>query len=296
MSRSIIITAWGIILYAVVIDLMFFTMIGDMLFLGSILYPLAWILTNTGFLMVLYSRLHLMLDRPRLLKTLLFIILGVGVPLQIFMVVAGTGSPHHLGDKVWQVTFRLEMIFVFLEIILSALYVSLFFRFLRHLSGVTQKQTNWTLCLLILGEVFVVAGDVAIVTLWYDGLYLLRLALSSFIYALKLKVEFMILNRLTSIKKREMELRLITLSAVGEETSAAVAGADPPSPTMKMEESLEKGVMKQSSAPGSKPALSVEIQEISTSPLRYGCKERSGSFDSIERRYLGRFSGTDGIV
>jgi uncharacterized membrane protein AbrB (regulator of aidB expression) len=58
---------------------MFFAMISDMMFLGSVLYPLGWMVTTTGFLVVLYSRLHLILDSPKLLKSLLFIIVGIGV-------------------------------------------------------------------------------------------------------------------------------------------------------------------------------------------------------------------------
>jgi hypothetical protein len=59
-------------------------------------------------------------------------------------------------------------------------------------------------------------------------LYLLRLGLSPFLYALKLKVEFMVLNRLTSMGKRRIELRHITVLTTGEEDSAAVAETTSP--------------------------------------------------------------------
>jgi hypothetical protein len=60
---------------------------------------------------------------------------------------------------------------------------------------------------LVLAEAFVIVGDVVRITLWYVEVYLLRLVAIPFISALKLKVEFMILNQLTSIGKRRGELR-----------------------------------------------------------------------------------------
>jgi hypothetical protein len=142
---------------------MFFAMISDMMFLGSVLYPLGWMVTTTGFLVVLYSRLHLILDSPKLLKSLLFIIFGIGVPLQIFMVVAATGADshhlHRLGEGVWHVTIRLEMVFLFLEIILSASYVYLFANFMHHGSdGAVDPYLKRTFWILIVAESFVIVG------------------------------------------------------------------------------------------------------------------------------------------
>jgi hypothetical protein len=275
---------------------MFFTIIGDMVFLGSGLYPLAWMVTNTGFLMVLYSRLHLFLDSPRVLKGLLFLIIGVGVPLQIFMIVAGTGTPHHLGDAVWQVTFRLEMIFIVFEIILSAMYVYLFTNFIRLGSSPIEAHLKRTICFLVLAEIFVVAGDVAIMTLWYKGLYLLRLALSSFIYALKLKVEFMVLNRLTIIKKRKTELTHITVSVTREEAVTTATGVEGEFPYTVDSKNVKSGAIEKVTTVGRSTTPCEEIREVSTSMTEPDYEKERCSFDEIERRYLGRFSRMDDMV
>lgn len=104
---------------------------------GNIIYPIASILMNEGFLVVLYSRLHLIVDSPRILRALLVVILGVGILLQIVMVLAGD---RVLDTNVWVVTFRFEMIFPFSEILLSSLYVYLFIRFMRQSTGAADPH------------------------------------------------------------------------------------------------------------------------------------------------------------
>jgi hypothetical protein len=278
---------------------MFLTDFGDMFILGDVIYPISWIVMYEGFLMVLYSRLHLIVDSPRVLRALLIVILGVGIPLQIVMVLAGD---RVLSTKVWVVTFRLEMIFPFSEIVLSALYVILFIRFMKHTGGSSDPSMKRTFYLLIAAEVFVVIVDVIGITLWYMDLYLLRLAVVPLISALKLKVEFMILNRLTGIGKRRGELRDITVSVREEEGREEVQTVSPctfqsAAPTLRMDEKgLGIGLEEVEDCVERKKAPTNSIREISTSGAGSSSPKAKESFDEIERRYLGGFVGGDGIV
>jgi hypothetical protein len=251
--------------------------------------------------MVLYSRLHLIIDSPIVLRVLLFIILGVGFPLQIFVVVAASGRPqhehHYLGENVFQVAIRLDLVSIYFEIILSTSYVYLFSRFMRNGSSTAQAHLKHTLLLLIFAEGLVVATDVAVLTLWYLELYLLRLALGPFFYAVKLKVEFNILNRITSMGKRRIELKHISISAAGDETSMTIPIIEPaplvgPQTTVTgnvKDEDLETVKIEQSSAIKEDKTPLAEIENISTSAVGLISEEERHSFDAMERQYLGRF-------
>jgi hypothetical protein len=269
---------------------MFLTSYGNMMVLGSIIYAIAYIVTYEGFLMVLYSRLHLIVDSPRLLRALLFAIVGLGIPLQIVMTLAGD---RVLSTKVWNVTFRVEMIFPFSEIALSTLYVFLFIRFMCQSTGSGNMNIRRTLYLLVGAEIVVLVTDVIGITLWYMGLYLLRLALLPFLYSIKLKVEFMILNRLTGIGKRKSELRNITLSVheVGGEmevTSPSTFLSATPTLTMDTGLGIELGFNEDDTRGKTTPTNSID--EITANVEGSGSPEERESFDEMERRYLGRMA------
>lgn len=71
---------------------------------------------------------------------------------------------------------------------------------------------------LVVGELFVIAGDVTVVTVWYTGFVLLRWAIGPFLLGLKLQVEFLILNSLTRMGKESAELRIISITTPDEES------------------------------------------------------------------------------
>ncbi|RDI88183.1 hypothetical protein Vi05172_g1813 [Venturia inaequalis] len=293
---SIITTACAIVLYTLTVDIMFLTNSGNMDVLGDIIYPIAVVFTYEGFLMVLYSRLHLIIDSPKILRALLFVILGVGIPLQIVIALAGD---RILSTNVWVVTFRLEMIFPFSEILLSSLYVFLFIRFMRQSAGAADPHMRRTFYFLVVAEAFVVIMDLVGITLWYMDLYLLRLAVLPLTTALKLKVEFLILNRLTSIGKKKNELRSITVSAHDEEMENSELQMASPCTfqsealTLKVE---EKGLgtdidMREDRRKGKKTPTD-SIREVGTSAAS-GDGAESESLDEMERRYLGKFDGSN---
>jgi len=258
--------------------------------LGSIIYAIAYFVTYEGFLMVLYSRLHLIVDSPMLLRALLFAIVGLGIPLQIVITLAGD---RVLSTKVWKVTFRVEMIFPFSEIALSTLYVFLFIRFMRQSSSSGNVHMRRTLYLLVGAEIVVLVTDVIGIALWYTGLYLLRLALLPFLYSLKLKVEFMILNRLTGIGKRKSELRNITLSVHEEALETEVISPSTflsAAPTLTMDTGLGIGLELNEDESRGKTTPTNSIEEITTNAEGSGTPDDKESFDEMERRYLGRMA------
>jgi hypothetical protein len=134
----------------------------------TVIYPIAWIFTNTGAITVLYSRFHLMIDAPRTLKWLAYVLIGVGIPFQVFIVVAAQGNSKGkfmLGMAVHNVQYRLEVLISVVEIALAAAYTYFFtVRFMKDgTSGFkgTGKgnQLKSTFILLILGTAFVVVSS-----------------------------------------------------------------------------------------------------------------------------------------
>jgi hypothetical protein len=201
-------------------------------FVSKILYPSTWVFTNVGAIAILYSRLHLIIDAPRALKWLGWILIGIGIPFHVFLVVASHGNSKktwYLGLAVHNVAYRLETIINLTEIALSIAYIYFFTtRFMRdgpsgfQVTGLGKgNQLQWTFIILILGELFVIAGDIAIVTVWLTDYFLVRLAIAPLVYGTKLKVEFLILNCLTGMTQQRAELRHITIST-GDHTNEAV--------------------------------------------------------------------------
>lgn len=62
--------------------------------------------------------------------------------------------------------------------------------------------------------------------IWLEGYYLGRLAFAPFIYGTKLKVEFLILNCLTTMTQQRAELRNISISTGNQTNEATLAAAE----------------------------------------------------------------------
>ena len=70
--------------------------------------------TSTGFSLILYLRLHLIVDCLRLLRAILFTILGIGFPLEIIIIIVS--GAHYFGNNAFEVTVRLEIVFRILKV------------------------------------------------------------------------------------------------------------------------------------------------------------------------------------
>ena len=218
------VTSCGIIIYVCVIDILWFTMFGNRKVLGAGFYYASLLFINIGSLLILWSRLHLIVNWPRVLKMLLAFILGILFPLYIVLAVGGSIKPgtreHYFGELFWYRAVWIDPMFPLLEIFLACAYIALFVRFwFFGTGGLVDKHVKRALLVMVIAEAFAVACDATIIALWYAKIYLARTMISPLLFALKLKVEFLVLNRLTSMSKRRVELRHITVS--NEEADAS---------------------------------------------------------------------------
>ncbi|KAH7268948.1 uncharacterized protein BKA55DRAFT_629504 [Fusarium redolens] len=167
------------------------------------LIVVGWWPMVTGKSMVLYSRLHLVLRHPRILRAVLIAIYVDAVICYVptTILVYGSNSsnpgpfvnPYSIWEKV-QVT-----IFFLQELVISGLYILATTKLLR-VTAITGRDGHRDVMRHLIGvSILVVILDITILALEYANLYSLQTSYKAFAYSVKLKLEFSILNRLVAV-------------------------------------------------------------------------------------------------
>jgi hypothetical protein len=206
-NRSLIITSLGIILETAGFTLGLFEAINNQI--STIVFGFGWPFMVTGFSLVLYSRLHFIVHKPKLIRCLLVIIVVdamiVQFPVFIFSFI---GAPQYLiFIKVAKFLSHFEVIFAVQEVLLSSLYIYFFIRFVKQGGSQGSKNLSRTFHLLIAAEVIIIVCDIVVNILLYLNLYIPRKIVLPFVYAIKLQIEFLVLNRLVN-SRRSIDARL----------------------------------------------------------------------------------------
>lgn len=203
---SFLVATWGIAIYSTGF------LIKDIHATASyILYctliMVGWICMITGQSVVLYSRLHLIVRNPTTLRRVLYMIIGNAIILHppIIVLIFGSNSssiperfiyPYSVFEKI-QVT-----IFFLQEITISALYIIHTLRVLGPEGQIRGSARRKTMAHLVYVNAAIVLLDITILTLEYKGLYDIQTAYKAFVYSVKLKLEFSILNKLVDLTTR----------------------------------------------------------------------------------------------
>ncbi|KAK8007779.1 mannose-6-phosphate isomerase [Apiospora arundinis] len=199
--------SWGVILQPLFIILADFGVWTDLK--GSIV-----MIYLTVFLMVvpqswvLFSRLHLLTHNTTLLRYIRLLLLFTSVVLPLPTIVIGTltqatamGASLEHANMIWD---RVQVtIFLAQESLLSLLYIHETRKHLRLVGFVDDKPgaSLWArrdgLFLHLIGtNLLVIVFDVTLLGIEYAGLFYLQGAFKPCVYGIKLKVEFLVLNRL----------------------------------------------------------------------------------------------------
>ncbi|KAH7380183.1 hypothetical protein BKA66DRAFT_610020 [Pyrenochaeta sp. MPI-SDFR-AT-0127] len=170
--------------------------------LTTIICKIGWVSNVTGFSIVLWSRLHLVVNDPRILRAVLIMILVNGVLMHTPIVVIEFGlisrhkeqymRPMEIMERIQQTVFTLQ------ETIISCLYIFHTYRFLN--SGYAM-HTRKVVRLLVLVQACVIAFDGGLTAFDYKNMFTLKCTVHPFVYALKLKLEFIVLNQLLALVK-----------------------------------------------------------------------------------------------
>ncbi|KAI9817918.1 MAG: hypothetical protein M1832_004538 [Thelocarpon impressellum] len=199
---SILTTAWGIIVLAVGnIALKMFTPGVNFAFYTTLIV-VGWWMVVLGQAMVLYSRLHLVVRSPTIMRAVLVMIAVVFFGLAVPTGMATYGSNSNKSEY-WLPIFnrieRVQLVGIELEeTIISGIYIWATVKILRPSFNVRTKRVMWS---LINVNAFVVALDVVMIATEFASYYNLEAALKPVLYSIKLKVEFAVLNQLMAIAK-----------------------------------------------------------------------------------------------
>ena len=265
----------------VLFDLRNFTRVGN----GKALQwtqSIAWIAESMGFSFVLISRLYLIADCRKLnLLPIIVVILDSTVHILVLV-----GKAGHLSPKAWStIIYFTPIFFTVQETLLSSLYVYLFIKFMRHNHYGARTQSMFSF--LVFAEIVVICFDVAMVTLNSLKYEIAKTILTPFFYASKLKIEFLVLNRLMEFKQGNGELEYSC--PFSEEVSPSPGSSSLPSTDRDSSTQHVSEVSCGSEKAGK--GLSTATREVLPSPV-----VESRDVDEIsrlERQYLGRSNTHD---
>jgi hypothetical protein len=195
---SVLACTWGTTIHAIGFVLKFCVPQCNWIF-ATVLAEIGWVGMVTGFSVVLYSRLGLLLkgqSGKRLSNLVLAMIVTDAflfhVPTIVFQFGVSNAPTH---DKFLPYMAPMErvqvMAFSVQETIISAIYIH---QTLQYLRTSINKNTRRTIALLIWVQIIVVLCDVIVIALDYCEYFTLKAVLHSFVYAFKLQLEFVILN------------------------------------------------------------------------------------------------------
>ncbi|KAI1338917.1 integral membrane protein [Xylariaceae sp. FL0016] len=212
---SCALSSWGVILQPLFIILADFSVWKDLR--GAITMVLfTWALMVVPHSWVLYSRLHLLMHESERLKWIMAVLIFTSVVFTVPTVVIGILAqltPAHKGlYNIWD---RIQLtVFFVQETLLSALYI---YQTRKHLRSTTllvkssqfldssdrsETESKSVLHHLIYTNILVIILDIALLGIQYADQFYLQGAFKPCVYGVKLKLEFVILNRLVKSVRR----------------------------------------------------------------------------------------------
>ncbi|OAA58293.1 integral membrane protein [Cordyceps fumosorosea ARSEF 2679] len=216
---SCALTSWGVILQPVFIILADFSVWRDAVPSITMIY-LTWFIMVIPQSWVLYSRLHLLMHTDAILRIIKYVLIFNSIVFSIPTMVIGTVAqattinPHLTSfNLVWD---RVQLVVFFVqETALSILYIFQTRKYLKgraplrqrawstpstvHAGGTSYRQTSQESAILwqlIWANTLIIALDITLLGIQCADLFHLQGAFKPCVYGVKLKLEFVILNRL----------------------------------------------------------------------------------------------------
>lgn len=196
---SILLASWGIMSHSTGIILKWFVRRCPWT-VNTAFATFGWWGMVTGQSLVLYSRLHLVVRDKRVLRFVLTMVVVDFLLFQVPTTVLTFGSNQKnpgMWLKIYNVYERIQLIaFTLQELIISVIYIRAAFRMLQP--GDSAKTEN-TRKLLIYLNMLCIVLDVIFVIQVYVGDWVYKTGTQSLAYAIKLSIEFIVLNKLMDI-------------------------------------------------------------------------------------------------
>jgi hypothetical protein len=162
----------------------------------------------TGFSIVLWSRLNIIIQDRRIRRGILAMILinavifhSALVALQ-FGLAASKGSQRAPWLRILNPMERTQItMFTVQEIIISLFYIHATWKILHDRIVHHREQTRKVLIMLFVVQTTVVMMDIVVITLDLSGWFTLKAIIHSWVYGIKLELEFVVLNQLVEIAR-----------------------------------------------------------------------------------------------
>jgi hypothetical protein len=161
---------------------------------------------------VLYSRLHLIKNDRLLLRGLLAMIIVIAVIGHSGLIIYsafGYAQRFDLLQRLYNIWIYVEVIFTVQDIALSSLYIFYFWKYVNDVPDRVKVQMKneirTTFALLVVAYIWVFLADVSMYSLLCKRLYLARMMCLPVLEAIKLQLEFFVLNRLVDVSKMKQE-------------------------------------------------------------------------------------------
>lgn len=207
---SILATSWGLCIREIGYILSFLVP-GSPLWLTSIFSQGGWIAMVLGFSVMLYSRLNLILESRAIRQRILIMIVVVGCIFYPFMAtlsIAQTALRHNgqlheyaAWSRVMTPMERIQLVFILgQENIISFFYTQAAYQYL-HNRFEDRGKTRKAMLLLLAVQILILLIDIAILVIDFAGMLEVKLFIHSFVYSVKLELEFVVLNQLVDISK-----------------------------------------------------------------------------------------------
>ena len=187
---------------------------------------IGWVMDTTIFSVVLYSRLHLVVQSRKILRLVLIMIIVDAfifhTPIIVILMGLSTGRHPKWNNYIEPFEYIQVVGFTIQETIISSIYINKTAKFLK--SGYSYEIRK-VMVSLVTVQVVVVLMDIAMIVIDCFGYFTLKAVMHPFSYAVKLKIEFAVLNLLLGmIKKGPSNMKIRAGSELSDETEV------PPSP------------------------------------------------------------------
>ena len=206
---ALCLSSWGILFHSTAFILKFYGVVGSYI-VTCTLITVGWYCMVTGQALVLYSRLHLIVNSRRVLRMVFIMICFNAVTLHIPTTVLTFGSNSPDSDRYtfgYSVMEKIQMtIFCIQEFIISAIYVR---ATLRMLAPVYRRTIRSVMLQLFWINVLIILLDVAMLVMEYLGYYNIETTLKGMVYSIKLKLEFTVLNQLMRLAQSSRDANVL---------------------------------------------------------------------------------------
>ncbi|KAM5343513.1 hypothetical protein ACJ41O_012050 [Fusarium nematophilum] len=202
---SLLFASWGIAIHSIGFLLQFFQLCRND-YANIVIITLGGVPMVIGQSVVLYSRLHLVVEDRRKIRWVLKMIIACfflfTVPPTILNF--GSNSPHpepylrpfQIYEKIMLFGFATQ------EVIISGLYMWETRKMLRLMSPSRNEAPRRVMKHLIYVNILVILMDFSIIGTELGGAHIIQTTYKSAVYSVKLKLEFPILNQLRTLVKR----------------------------------------------------------------------------------------------